>query len=184
MTNFPLTDFLFSWSEYRRFYRLSSDDRGIVFYAETGQDFHHFAGIIDRITHLERKSVCYVTSQRNDNIFSLDNPKIKPFYIRAGLLRIIFFQNLRCDLFVLTMTDLGSMHLKRSVNPVHYAYIFHAMGSTHMVDFADSYDHYDTILCSGPHQIREIRRREEMAKLPAKQLIEHGYARIDALIAE
>jgi YidC/Oxa1 family membrane protein insertase len=56
------------------------------------------------------------------------------------------------------------------------------MGSTHMVDFENSYDHYDTIFCTGPHQIREIRRREELAGLPQKNLVEHGYARVDQLM--
>jgi YidC/Oxa1 family membrane protein insertase len=80
------------------------------------------------------------------------------------------------------MIDLHVFQLKRSINPVHYIYLFHAMGSTHMVDYENSYDHYDTIFCVGPHQINEIRRREEMAHLKKKNLFEHGYARVEQLI--
>ncbi len=85
---------------------------------------------------------------------------------------------------VLTMIDLNVFQLKRSISPVHYIYLFHAMGSTHMVDFENSYDHYDTILCVGPHQIAEIRKREQLKNLPAKNLIEHGYARVEHLMNE
>jgi YidC/Oxa1 family membrane protein insertase len=53
-----------------------------------------------------------------------------------------------------------------------------------MVDHANSYDHYDSVLCVGPHQVAEIRRREELAGLPAKRLIPHGYQRIEHLVAE
>ena len=60
------------------------------------------------------------------------------------------------------MMDLGNFELRRSLHPVHYVYLFHSLGSTHMADYANSYDHYDTILCAGPHHLREIRRREEL----------------------
>jgi YidC/Oxa1 family membrane protein insertase len=82
------------------------------------------------------------------------------------------------------MIDLNIFQLKRSINPVHYIYLFHAMGSTHMVDFENSYDHYDTILCVGPHQMKEIRKREQQKGLPAKNLIPHGYGRVEELLAE
>ena len=84
---------------------------------------------------------------------------------------------------VLTMLDLQNFHLKRSVHPVHYAYVFHSMGSTHMVDHANSYDHYDSLLCVGPHHVAEIRRREELHRLPPKHLFEHGYPRLERLVA-
>jgi hypothetical protein len=66
---------------------------------------------------------------------------------------------------------------------VHYVYVFHSLVSTHMADRADSFDHYDTILCAGPHQMREIRRREELHHLAPKHLIPHGYARLEELMA-
>jgi len=40
---------------------------------------------------------------------------------------------------VLTLMDLGNLELKRSAHPVHYVYVFHSLGSTHMVDFAFAY---------------------------------------------
>jgi YidC/Oxa1 family membrane protein insertase len=85
---------------------------------------------------------------------------------------------------VLTMLGLQNFHLKRSLHPVHYAYVFHSMGSTHMVDHANSYDHYDSLLCVGPHHVAEIRRREELHRLPAKRLFAHGYPRLERLVAQ
>jgi YidC/Oxa1 family membrane protein insertase len=58
------------------------------------------------------------------------------------------------------------------------------MGSTHMVDHANSYDHYDSLLCVGPHHVAEIRRREELHGLPAKRLFAHGYPRLERLVAQ
>src|SRR5262249_43697150 len=105
------------------------------------------------------------------------------FRIGAGALCTWFFQTLKADVMALTMLDLQNFHLKRSVHPVHYAYVFHSMGSTHMVDHASSYDHYDSLLCVGPHHVAEIRRREELFGLPPKHLFAHGYPRLERLVA-
>jgi YidC/Oxa1 family membrane protein insertase len=84
---------------------------------------------------------------------------------------------------VLTMLDLQNFQLKRSLHPVHYCYVFHSMGSTHMVDHENSYDHYESLLCAGPHHVAEIRRREELAGLPPKHLCAYGYPRLERLVA-
>ena len=125
-----------------------------------------------------------MSSDPGDPGLALRHERLHGFCIPKGILLIVFFQLLEADVFVLTMMDLGNFELRRSVHPVHYVYLFHSLGSTHMADFANSYDHYDTILCSCPHQLREIRRREELTSLRAKRLVEHGYARLEALLAE
>jgi YidC/Oxa1 family membrane protein insertase len=51
-----------------------------------------------------------------------------------------------------------------------------------MADHADSFDHYDSILCAGPHQRAEIRKRESIHGFEPKQLIEHGYERLEQLV--
>lgn len=176
-----IADFFRSFVSYRAFYTLGADQRSIVFYSESGQDWHVFRRIIEKLLS-ESKNVCYVTSDRQDPGLSMKKQGYHPFFIKEGFWQILFFQFLKADVLVLTMIDLNMFQLKRSINPVHYIYIFHAMGSTHMVDFETSYDHYDTILCSGPHQIREIRRREELKSLTKKNLVEHGYGRLEELM--
>lgn len=177
-----LAELLRSWRDYRRFKKLTADKRNIVFYAESGQDWHHFKPIVEYLLNQLSRTVCYITSDRNDPGLSLKDERLISFYIKEGYWQIHFFQFLKADVMVLTMADLGVFHLKRSIYPVHYIYLFHAMGSTHMVDYENSYDNYDTIFCVGPHQIKEIRKREELKRLPAKNLFKHGYARVEQLI--
>jgi hypothetical protein len=177
-------DFFKSKREHARFNRLESAQRRIVFYAESGQDWHHFEPIVDFLTGDLGRQICYVTSDETDPVFDHAGPNLLPFFIGAGFWQILLFQTLKAEIMVLTVMDLQNMQLKRSVNPVHYAYVFHAMGSTHMVDMEDSYDHYDTVFCVGPHHVREIRKREEQASLPAKQLFEHGYGRLEILMEQ
>jgi hypothetical protein len=174
---------LHAWREYRRFHHLPAQERNVAFYVESGQDWHHMEPLVRGLTEQHGLPIAYVTSDPSDPARDAGIPGMTCFWLPAGFVRILFFQSLRCDVLVLTMMDLDCFELRRSIHPVHYVYVFHSLGSTHMVDRARSYDGYDTILCAGPHQKREIRRREEQERLPAKELVHHGYARIEQLLA-
>jgi len=177
-----------SFFKYRRalraFKKLPRDRRHIVIYSESSQDWHHHELLIRHLTNALGATICYVASDEADPGLRQDNSRILPFCIGSGLFRIVFFQALQADVLLTQLLDLDNLDLKRSVHPVHYIHMFHSMVSTHMADRADSYDHYDTILCAGPHHIKEIRKRESLHELKPKQLIEHGYARLEQLIDE
>ncbi len=175
--------FFKSYKNYKAFNRLTSDERNIVIYSESGQDWHHFQKIIEELL-IRSRPLCYISSDPLDPGLSKKHPLFKSFYIKPGFWQITLFQFLKADCLLLTMIDLHIFQLKRSINPVHYIYLFHAMGSTHMVDFENSYDHYDTILCVGPHQVNEIRKREQIKGFAPKNLISHGYARVEELFVE
>ena len=51
------------WSSYRRFQKLPSRDRNIVFYSETHQDWHHLQPLSDFLTERLSRTVCHVTSE-------------------------------------------------------------------------------------------------------------------------
>ncbi len=116
------------------------------------------------------RKVCYVTADPQDAGLLRQHENYRAICLPAGLFLTIFFQVKQADVLVLTMMDLGNLQLQRSLHPVHYIYLFHGMGSTHMVDHANSFDHYDSLFCTGPHQVAEIRKREALKNLPAKFL--------------
>jgi hypothetical protein len=172
------------WKGWRLFKKLPWDWRNIVIYSETGQDWHQFSGLIEQLNGPLGRKACYVTSDPADPGLGREHPNFRALYIPEGWFLTIFFQVNQSDLFVLTMMDLQNLQLKRSLHPVHYVYLFHSMGSTHMVDNENSFDHYETLFCAGPHQVAEIRRREELTGLPAKQLFDYGHPRLEQVIAE
>jgi len=47
-----------------------------------------------------------------------------------------------------------------------------------------AFDHYDSILCCGSHQVEEIRRYEKLNDLPPKRLVEAGYYRLERIYKE
>jgi len=172
------------WQASRAFKKLPREERRIVFYAESGQDWHHFRPVVNYLTDHLDESVIYITSAADDPVLALNHPKVKAFNIGAGAIRTAFFQWLDCDVMVLTMVDLHNLQLKRSINSVYYAYMFHTLVSTHRADHANTYDYYDAILCAGPHHHKEIRKREALRDLPQKHLYEHGYHRVEELMEQ
>lgn len=176
--------FLAGWKAWRRFRRLPQEWRELVFYAETGQDWHQFSGLIAELNNRLQRKVCYVTSDSQDPGLQYQHENYQSLCIPEGLFLTVFFQVNQSDVFVLTMMDLDNLQLKRSLHPVHYVYLFHSMGSTHMVDHANSFDHYDTLFCTGPHQVEEIRKREELKGLPAKNLFDYGHPRLEQVLHE
>ena len=170
------------WKGWRQFKKLPWDWRNIVIYSESGQDWHQFSGLIRHLNQIFDCKTCYLTSDQDDPGLAYVHENFLGIYLPEGLFRTIFFQVNQSDVFVLTMMDLGNLQLKRSLHPVHYIYLFHSMGSTHMVDHENSFDHYDSLFCAGPHQLAEIRKREKLKNLPEKHLFDYGHPRLEEVI--
>lgn len=164
-------------ADFFSFLKTPKTEKEIVFYSEHEGYYPYLEGIIKEL--IKHKKVCYITSNSNDPILQKPEFEIKTFYLNRLL--PILMATVNCKVFVMTLTDLNQYHLKRSFNPVHYVYVFHAVVSTHMIYRRGSFDHYDSILCVGPHQIEEIEKYEKLNKLPAKKLIKTGYYRLERI---
>ena len=163
----------------RFFFETAKEDKQIVFYAEHEGYYPNFEGLIDQMVKTKNQSICYVTSDSHDPILEKSDNQIQTFYFNSLLPFFMFFVD--CKVFVMTLTDLGRYHLKRSVHPVHYVYVFHSMVSVHMSYREGSFDNYDSLLCVGPYQVVEIRKIEKMKNLPEKELVEAGYYRLERI---
>ena len=126
--------------------------------------------------------VCYVSSDPNDPGLHIDDAKLNGFLTDRGWVRDWFFQNVATDVFVTTTPDLGNYQLKRSRHDVHYVYVHHSLVSQHMAYRPAAFDNFDTIFCAGPHHMVETRQQEMRSNLPPKQLVEHGYGKLDDII--
>ncbi len=178
-----MKNFFRELSHYYRFAKKTlEEDKKIVFYAEHAGYYPNYEGLIEELTNKRKLTICYISSDPEDSILKTDNPRIKPFYIKNLLAFLMAF--IKCRVFVMTLTDLNTFHLKRSVNPVHYVYVYHAMVSTHMMYLPSAFDHYDSILCVGKHHVEELRKSEEMKGLPQKQLVEGGYYRLERIYSK
>ena len=169
-------------NDLKKFENLDQTEKQIVFYSENQDSMFIFKSLIDELINQDI-TICYVTSSKDDPNLKSSNEKIKTFCIGEGITRTKFFLNLKADILIMTMPDLGTSYVKRSkVYPVHYVFMFHAIASTHLVYKKNAFDNYDSILCVGNFQIDEIRSREKLYKLDAKNLIETGYSHLDNLM--
>lgn len=172
-------------ADYKRFF--SVVNKHLVFYSESSGFYKYFQDVIEYLLDHSNVTIHYVTSDPKDQIFDIAKaqPRIRPYYIGEKRL-ITLFMKMDADMVVMTVPDLDNMYLKRSYvrKDVEYVYMFHAMVSTHMIYRKGSFDHYDTILCVGPHHEREIRETEKLYGLPAKELVPFGYPLLDKLIKQ
>lgn len=156
----------------------------MVFYVESSGDWTHVGPIVEELLRRGTR-VSYLSSDPEDPRLSLERKGLSTFFIGQGTIRTLLFVSLEAAVMVLTMPDLETFHIKRSTaHPTHYVYVFHSIVSTHMIYRERAFDHFDTILCVGPHHVAEIREAETLRGTAAKRLVEHGYARLDGILKE
>ena len=163
--------------------RFSTAKKQIVFYALTGSQYRYYKNIIEYLLKHSDITIHYLTNDPNDKIFVLETKQLVPYYISQKK-TISLMLKLYTDIMVTTVPNLHTFHMKRSVvkNNIEYIFIPHNMGSLHVMMRETACDHFDTIFCVGQHHVTEIRRREEIGKLPKKKLIKAGYGLYDQLI--
>ena len=167
-------------ADYKRFFNIV--DKHIVFYSEGSGFYKYFEGAIKYLLMNSTAVVHYVTNDPNDQVFELSKtmPRLVPYYIGQKK-AITLMMKMDADIVVLTLEDLENFYIKRSYirKDTEYVFFFHHMTSTHLVTRKGALDHYDTIMCVGPHQVKELRKAEELYKTKKKNLVECGSALLD-----
>jgi len=175
--------FVREWQAMRRFSSLSAEQRKIVFYSEGPAYWVHFEPVIRHLLEDQDETVCYLSSGEDDPGLGLNHPRLLGFHIGESYVRTILFRSLQATVMVMSMPDFQTFHIKRSSYPVHYVYLNHSMVSTHTTVREGAFDHFDSFFCVGPHQAAEIRETERVYGSPAKNLVEHGFGRLDSILA-
>lgn len=155
----------------------------MVFYSEGKTYWVHLEGLLRAYLEIGDRPVCYISSDCNDPGLTLQHPRLKCFHTDESFVRNWLFENIDAGVMVMTMPDLHQYQVKRSRHPVHYVYVQHSLVSLHMVYRSGAFDFFDSIFCSGPYQLLEARALEQDRQTPRKNLVEHGYGRLDSIIA-
>ena len=171
-------------ADYKRFFSVAN--KHLVFYSESSGFYKYYRATIEYLLTHSNATIHYVTSDPGDQVFALakSQPRIRPYYIGEKKL-ITLFMKMDADMVIMTMPDLQNFHIKRSYvrKDVEYIYVPHGMDSLNLTMRTGSMDHYDAVLCVGPHQKEEIRKTEEVYGLPPKKLVECGYMLLDDMRA-
>ena len=166
--------------DYKRFF--SIENKHLAFYSESSGFYKYFKGVIEYLLSHTKVPIHYITSDPDDIIFKIaeKEPRIKPYYIGEKRL-ITLMMKMDADVVVMTMPDLENYHIKRSYirKDIEYIFIPHSMCSLNLTMRTASIDHFDTIFCTGKHQVEETEKTEIAYGLPKKELVEWGYCLLD-----
>ncbi|MCR5626289.1 MAG: membrane protein insertase YidC, partial [Lachnospiraceae bacterium] len=170
-------------ADYKRFFSVLN--KHLVFYSESSGFYKYFAGFIDYILKNSKLTIHYITSDPNDNIFKIaqKESRIRAYYIGETRL-ITLMMKIEADMVVMTMPDLQNFHIKRSYikKDIEYLYVPHDMNSHNLLMRKGCEDHYDSVFCTGKHQVEELRKSEELYGTKPKKLIECGYVLLDDMV--
>ncbi|MBQ2681248.1 MAG: YidC/Oxa1 family membrane protein insertase [Eggerthellaceae bacterium] len=172
-------------ADYKRFFNIVG--KHIVFYSEGSGFYKYFRGAIEYLLMNSNATIHYVTNDPNDQIFEIakEYPRISPYYIGEKR-AITLMMKMDADIVVTTLGDLDNFYIKRSYvrKDIEYVYMFHHMTSLPLTSTKGEYEHYDTLMCVGPHQIAEDERMEEYYGTAKKRHVKTGYDLLDRNIAD
>ena len=158
--------------------QINNDKPKVIFFSENKAYLKYAYILIDAINKKYPNQIYYVSSDFDDKVTDIN---VKNIYIGKGVLMQYFFLTVKGENMFLTLTDLDNTIVKRNKFIKNYIYFFHGAVSTTKVYTSTAFDNYDTILCNGDYQIKEIELREDLHKLKKKKLIKSGYPYFDYL---
>ncbi|MDR2452977.1 MAG: membrane protein insertase YidC [Bifidobacteriaceae bacterium] len=155
----------------------------LMFYSESSGYWKYFRRLVEWLLANTEIEIHYVTSDPADRVFERDHPRLKTYYIGPRGL-IAFMMKLDVDVVVMTLPDLETFHIKRSLvrRDTEYIYLDHGMTSLHLMLRDGALDHFDTVFAYGPNHVQEIRQTEALKGLPAKRIVVTGYGLLDDLL--
>lgn len=170
-------------ADYKRFFSIRN--KHLVFYSERSGFYKYYAELIEYLLKKTTVSIHYITNDPNDIVFekAKEQPRLKPYYIGVKKL-ITLMMKIEADIVVMTTPDLDNYYIKRSLmqKDIEYIYVPHDPSSMHMGFREHSLDNFDTVFCTGPHLVPEIRASEKLYGTKEKTLVEFGYPLIENLI--
>lgn len=158
----------------------SNNNKKIVFFSESRNYRNYFINLMKSFEDKENISVIYLTSDIKDNVKISD--KIKPVFIGSGFFRILIFMFIKCEMVIMTLTDLDIHEIKKSKNCKNYVYIFHALVSTHKCYTHTAFKNFDVILSNGEYQKKELRYCEKLFNFKEKKIFNTGYLYLEKLL--
>tara|TARA_B110000014_G_scaffold182754_1_gene131913 strand:+ start:691 stop:1821 length:1131 start_codon:yes stop_codon:yes gene_type:complete len=179
-----LLSYLSKWIKVYDFVALRKSDKSITFYSEGKNYWPYLKGILNYLAKNSNISIYYVTSDKDDPGLNSGEQNYSTLLIDDGYMRDWFFKKLNTYILITTMPDIDNFQIKKSPDTNYYIYTQHSLMSPNCSYRKGSFDNYDIIFCSGQYMIDEIRKAEQFYNLPKKELIQHGYTRLDSLISE
>ncbi|MDE6244631.1 MAG: CDP-glycerol glycerophosphotransferase family protein [Treponemataceae bacterium] len=153
--------------------------RPYVIYSEGGQYWNVFKPVVDEFER-RKISLSYLTSSKDDPVFSQQYAYVKPEFIGEGNAAFARLNMLSAGFVLATTPGLGVYQWKRSKNVKHYSHVLH------MPNDATTYrlfglDYFNSVLLTGDYQKEDLRTLETQRGLSPKVLETVGCTYLDVL---
>ncbi len=168
------------FGEIRNLVKLQDRTPAITFYAEDRISHLVLGGYLKELLRDSDFPVDYVTSESEDSTVFSSSDRLRVLTLKT--LAHQYLAKSTAPLLVMTMPDLGSLHVARPAPPTRCVYVFHALVSVHRQYRADAFDHYDDLFCVGEHHVTELTRRFALLGRPCPALHRVGYHKLDRII--
>ena len=164
-------------TDYKRF--LKYENKQLVFYSEKNGFYKYYRDVIEAILRKTDIIIHYITSDPNDEVFSLESENFRTYYIEDKLM--VLMMRMEADVVCMTTPDLQNYYIKRSMvdDKVEYIYLDHAMNSVNLTYHKGALDNFDTVFIPNRLTEQEIRASEKLYHTKEKQLVNYGYPMID-----
>jgi YidC/Oxa1 family membrane protein insertase len=164
------------FGEFHTMIRLQDLPPCITFYSEDDFSYYTMEGYIEGLL-AEGQTVAYLTGDQRDPLLARTSARFQVLALpRLGTRAL---SQSKAPVLVLTMPDLGSLHVARPAPSTRCVYVFHSLISVHRGYRTDSFDHYDDFFCAGEYHVRELSRRFELLGKPCPRLHRVGYYKLD-----
>ena len=158
------------------------DKKNIVFYSEGGKYWHSFKSVIENLVAMGIEC-SYYTSDKNDEGLRFKNQNFDSLFIGDGRFSLMSLNYLKAKILIMTTPQLDVLQLKRSKNVGYFIHLVHA--PTDIFKYKPfAFDFFDCVMCSGQHQIDNIRLIEIIRKTKNKLLLKTGLVYFDELLKD
>lgn len=162
---------------------LPTDDIPVALYSEGRQYEATFGPLLEQLA--ARNVPClYLSSDPDDPLLALDGEEDYPLLgtecIGSGHFSWARLRTLRARLVCMTTPGLDVMQVRRSPHVEHYMHVIHSP-TDKSFNRPYSFDFFDSVAISGPHQERVIRALEALRGRPQKPLHTVGCLYYDRL---
>lgn len=154
----------------------------IVFYAESAAYWGTFEPVLRALSR-RGEAVTYLTSDEKDPVFAAKFDGVDAHYIGKGNSAYTSLGFLEADLFVLTTPGIDVLQIRRSKGVKRYVHLVHAATDIHGYKLY-SFDYYDAVFCSGPHQAASLRKLEAKRRTEPKFLPLLGCPYFDRMVVQ
>jgi len=151
----------------------------ILFYSEGGNYWNVFLPVIEALETMQIKSA-YYTASTDDPGLETSFQFLRSRFIGNDLSAFTLLNHIKVKVMVMTTPQLDIMHLKRSKYVNHYVHLIHAPTDA-LIYKKFAFDYFDSVMCSGLHQIESIRLLEIKRNLPVKVLFKTGLTYYDVM---